>query len=102
MKDASSFIAFAETGYFSGSQSLSLVKETDGLDMGFRTFILSNVMSTNGWHAHAHANVSRTQVAIMDMGCKWKGDMCGDTVWYSDAAHRSYAITKNDGELSTA
>ena len=102
MTDMPSFVTFAQTGYFSGSQSLSLAKETDGLDMGLRTFILSNVMVSNGWHAHAIANISRAQVAKTNMDCKWNGDMCGDIIWYSGATQRSYAITTNGGELSTA
>ena len=101
MRDVPSFVAFAETGYFSGSQTLSLPKETEGLDMGLRTFILSTVMNANGWHAHANVNVTRDQVAKMNMDCKWNGDMCGDIIWYSDATQRSYAITQNGGALST-
>ncbi len=38
----------------------------------------------------------------MNLDCRRKGEMCGGIVWYSDATHRSYAITQNTGELSTA
>ena len=59
IKDVRSFVAFAQNGYFSASQSLSLARETNGLDIGLHTFIIPKVMTANGWHGFADVNVGR-------------------------------------------
>ncbi len=62
MSDMPSFVAFASTGAFSGSTSLSLPFATQGLDLALRTYILSNAMTQNKWKATGFTNLTREQV----------------------------------------
>ena len=101
MSDMPAFVDFASTGMFSGSQDLSLPKEVDGLDIALRTFIVSNAMSSNGWHASVAVDVTRDDIASNVAGsggsdCSWHGpndEFCGDYIWYSDATMRAFTLT---------
>ena len=49
MSDISSFLAFASTGHFSGSDTPSLPSQTQNLDLGLKTFVLTTAMKNNYW-----------------------------------------------------
>ena len=49
MSDVPSFIAFASNGSFSGSNMPSLATQTQNLDIGFKTYLLTTAMSQNSW-----------------------------------------------------
>ncbi len=66
MSDMPSFVLFAGTGMFSGSETMSLPQEVDGLDTALRTFIVSNAMSQNGWHATRIVGVTRDDLTSSD------------------------------------
>ncbi|KAL8687666.1 MAG: hypothetical protein Q9218_006227 [Villophora microphyllina] len=53
--DLSAFLAFAERGDFSGprSQFANIVNDTSGLLIGFTTFLVSELLILDGWHAVA-------------------------------------------------
>ena len=72
MSDMPSFVAFASTGAFSGSTSLSLPLTTQGLELALRTYILSNAMTQNKWKVTGHTNLTRDQV---------QSDVPGSGVW---------------------
>lgn len=108
MSDMPSFVEFASTGMFSGSDSLSLPKEVDGLDVALKTFIVSNAMTSNGWHYTVNLGVTRDDIASCVPGsggscCTWWSlnsssssttpNMCGDFIWYSDATMRAFTLT---------
>jgi len=97
MSDMPSFVHFASTGMFSGSETLSLSQEFDGLDTALRTIIVSNAMSHNGWHATPIIGVTRDDVASSVMGnsCSWHGPnnaFCGDFIWYSDITMNAFIV----------
>lgn len=97
MSDMTSFVNFASTGMFSGAEPLSLPTEVSGLDMALRTFIVSNAMSSNGWHAAVLVSVTREDVAsnVSGDGCTWHGpnnEFCGDFIWYSDATEKAFVL----------
>lgn len=94
MSDMPSFAEFASTGIFSGSESLSLPKEVDGLDVALKTFIVSNALTSNGWHDTVDLGATRADIASCVPGsggscCIWWSlnsasstpDMCGDFIW---------------------
>lgn len=106
MSDMPSFVEFASTGMFSGSDSLSLPKEVDGLDVALKTFIVSNAMTSNGWHYTVKLGATRDDIASCVPGsggscCTWwalnsssssNPSMCGDYIWYSDATMRAFTL----------
>ncbi len=49
MTDVPSFLAFASNGSFSGSNLHSLPAQTESLDIGFKTYLLTTAMSHNDW-----------------------------------------------------
>ena len=49
MSDVPSFLGFASNGSFSGSNTLSLETQTQDLDIGFKTYLLTTAMSQNSW-----------------------------------------------------
>jgi len=49
MTDVPSFLAFASNGSFSGSNLPSLPAQTESLDIGFKTYLLTTAMSHNDW-----------------------------------------------------
>lgn len=49
MSDVPSFLAFAGTGSFSGSSMPSLPAQTESLNIGFKTYLLTTAMSQNSW-----------------------------------------------------
>ena len=50
MSDVSTFISFADSGAFSGRQSLSLPKETQNLNLALKTYLTSEALLQNGWY----------------------------------------------------
>ncbi|CAD6577221.1 MAG: hypothetical protein ASARMPREDX12_008269 [Alectoria sarmentosa] len=106
MSDMPSFVEFASTGMFSGSDSFSLSKEVDGLDVALKTFIVSNAMTSNGWHYTVNLGPTRDDIASCIPGsggscCTWwalnssssNPSMCGDFIWYSDTTMRAFTLT---------
>jgi len=98
MSDIPSFVNFASTGMFSGSQPLSLPSEVNGLDMALRTFIVSGAMAQNGWQVYIQQDVTREDIAnnVSGFGCSWHGptnSFCGDYIWYSDNTESAYTLT---------
>lgn len=112
MSDMPSFVEFASTGMFSGSDSFSLPKEVDGLDVALKTFIVSNAMTSNGWQYTVNLGATREDIAscVPSSGgncCTWWAlnsspsstssssapSMCGDFIWYSDATMRAFTLT---------
>lgn len=49
MSDVPNFLAFASTGHFSGSTTPSLPAQTQNLDLGLKTFVLTTAMKNNYW-----------------------------------------------------
>ena len=49
MSDMPTFVAFAESGCYSGSQSLLLSSTTEGLNYNLITYLTSLAMAGNGW-----------------------------------------------------
>ena len=49
MSDVPSFLAFASNGSFSGSSLPSLPAQTDSLNIGFKTYLLTTAMAHNDW-----------------------------------------------------
>lgn len=110
MSDMPSFVEFASTGMFSGSNSLSLPKEVNGLDVALKTFIVSNAMTSNGWHYTVTLGATRDDIASCVPGsggncCTWwtidsssssTPSMCGDSIWYSDATMRAFTLTNSN------
>ena len=102
MSDMPSFVAFASTGAFSGSTSLSLPVTTQGLDLALRTYIVSNAMTQNKWKATGHTNLTRDQVQSSTPGSGgWActlgpNDICvGEYggVFYSQDTMRAFSLT---------
>jgi len=101
MSDMPSFVNFASTGMFSGSEPLSLPSQVDGLEMALRTYIVSGAMVANGWHAHVQFSVTRDDIATNVPGsqgfdCEWHGPnnaFCGKYIWYSDDTENAYTLT---------
>lgn len=108
MSDMPSFVEFASTGMFSGSESLSLPKEVDGLDVALKTFIVSNAMTSNGWQYTVTLDATRDDIASCVPGsggscCTWWAlspsstpNMCGDFIWYSDTTMRTFTLTNRN------
>ena len=70
MSDMPTFVAFAESGRFSGSESLSLPEKTAGLDYGLTTYMLSEAMAKNGWTIGLFGPLKREDVPI-DFMCTY-------------------------------
>ena len=110
MGDMPSFVEFASTGMFSGSETLSLPKEVDGLDVALKTFMVSNAMSSNGWRYTVNLGATRDDIASCVPGgggscCTWWAlnssssstpSMCGDSIWYSDTTMRAFTLTNQN------
>lgn len=110
MSDMPSFVEFASTGMFSGSDSLSLPEQVNGLDVALKTFIVSNAMSSNGWHYTVNLDATRDDIASCVPGsggncCTWWSlnsssssilSMCGNFTWYSDTTMRAFTLTNSN------
>ena len=99
MSDMPSFVDFASTGMFSGSEPLSLPSQVDGLDIALRTYVVSGAMVANGWRAGVEVSVTKEDIASPeDQGwdCEWHGpnnDFCGKWVWYSENMENAFTLT---------
>jgi len=107
MSDTHSFIAFANDGAFSGSNSIPIKQDVDALTLGLKTYILSTAMSANGWHIGPITSVSRAAIASNTSPYGHKctfgldgghSDICttpdhGTNVYYSDATQRAYDLS---------
>ena len=104
MSDVPTFIAFAESGRFSGTQSLSLPAKTDGLDYALTTYLTSQTMAKNGWYASPHLGPFPDAASVMSptfpgFGCKMdSSNICtaygADLVYWSQATQRAYSLSK--------
>ena len=103
MSDMPTFVSFAESGKFSGSQSLSLPSKTDGLDFALTTYLLSETMAKNGWYAAPFLGPYPNAAAVESsaypgFNCKMGPNnvctMYGDDVEYwSESTQRVYALS---------
>lgn len=108
MSDMPTFVAFAESGRFSGSESLSLPEKTAGLDYGLTTYMLSEAMAKNGWFIGLFLNyfgpVKGEDVPRL-FGCKYSdNNVCtvpGMTVFWSKDTGRVYLLTKQRSDGKT-
>lgn len=70
MSDMPSFVAFAENGRFSGSETISLPAKTAGLDFALTTYMLSEAMAQNGWYITPYnGRYPRERMDKMADGC---------------------------------
>ncbi|KAL8730839.1 MAG: hypothetical protein Q9166_003766 [cf. Caloplaca sp. 2 TL-2023] len=96
MSDVPSFIAFAQSGAFSGNQAISLPEETGEATLAFKTYILTTAMTANEWKVAPH--IMSKEQAAHDWGCTFdENNLCGDYSFYSDATSRGYSLS-NWGE----
>ncbi len=58
MSDMPSFIGFAKSGVFSGSNAPSLARETNGLDAALKTYIVTLAISGNGYRGTAYGSTT--------------------------------------------
>lgn len=109
MSDMPTFVAFAESGRFSGAQSVSLAAKTDGLDYALTTYLLSETMSKNGWFGSPHlgpypdaASVESSTypgwACTMDSNhvCTAYGT---DAVYWSQSTQRAYSLSQVSGNI---
>lgn len=113
MGDIATFALFASAGQFSGVTNFSLPQSTAGLDLAFKTFIISNTMTHNGWNAIPQLWMSREEVSSYEYGtgCEFgpkNYDVCknattGTAFWYSNNTGIAYHLrSKSDASLSSS
>ncbi len=99
MTDMPTFVAFAESGRFSGSETLSLPAKTDGLDYALTTYMLSEAMAKNGWYIVPHLGPynSAAEVANGPFGCTMgPNNVCtvdDQASFWSESSRRVYTLT---------
>lgn len=110
MSDMPTFVAFAESGRFSGAQSMSLPAKTDGLDYALTTYLLSETMSKNGWYACPFLGPYPTAASVESttspgFACQMgPNNVCSaagtDAVYWSQSTQRVYTLNQvpRDGQ----
>lgn len=103
MSDMPTFVAFAESGRFSGAQSMSLPAKTDGLDYALTTYLLSETMAKNGWYASPYLGPYPTAASVTSktypgFGCKMgANNVCTTTgieaYYWSQSTQRVYSLS---------
>ena len=104
MSDMPTFVTFAESGRFSGSQSMSLPQKTDGLDYALTTYLTSETMGKNGWFMSPHLGPYPTAASVEaqtspGFACKMgPNNVCtaygGNAIYWSQASQRAYSLSK--------
>ena len=103
MSDLPTFVNFASSGAFSGSQSMSLPNETQGLDFALKTYMTSESLLQNGWVGVLEGTYTADQTTTM-VSCApvTGGKLCagtGDQSQYSKSAGSFW--DQNTGRLYT-
>jgi len=108
MSDVPTFVHFCETGMWSGSSSLSLPKKVEGLDYALRTYVTSEVLAQNGWHAmpvtgpyETLEDVENSVVGGNGFGCQMgNNSVCtnsaGSAYYWSQATGHVYNFRNKD------
>ena len=108
MNDVPTFINFASSGAFSGHESLSLPNVTNGLDFALRTYMTSESLAQNGFHAliigtFEESTFNQPNCAQVSGGiiCSETGDKShydqSDGTFWSNISKRMYLLSKNSG-----
>lgn len=107
MSDVPSFVGFAGSGAFSGTESLSLNNETNGLNMALKTYVVSESLRQNNWVGIITARDNHTRNPVIAPGCTdyAGGKVCGYTplsgrpaFFWSAATGTSYTLWNNGGK----
>ncbi|KAL8756713.1 MAG: hypothetical protein Q9199_002759 [Rusavskia elegans] len=94
MSDMPSFIAFAQSGAFSGEKTIALPDQSFEVTLALKTYILTTAMTANKWKAHA-LPYSKEQIP-QNSACTFdSNNICGEYTYYSDATQRVYTLTRN-------
>jgi hypothetical protein len=104
MSDMPTFVAFAEGGRFSGSESLSLPEKTAGLDYGLTTYMLSEAMAKNGWFIGYFGPVKREDVPRRFLCTYSDNNVCtayGMATFWSKDTGRVYLLNKQRSDGKT-
>ncbi|KAL8851007.1 MAG: hypothetical protein Q9221_004090 [Calogaya cf. arnoldii] len=95
MSDVPSFIAFAQSGAFSGEETIALPDQSNEVTLALKTYILTTAMTANEWKV-VFSSRTREQVAAEDAYCESIPDLtCRQNRYYSDATQRLYTIFVN-------
>lgn len=113
MNDVGAFTNFASQGSFSGNLIPSLPNETEVLNIGLKTFILTTAMDRNGWSvfwgpSFTDGLVNTAQSQASNFGCTIESNGVCDTPsgkgkngqpqgwaeWTSNATNRSFSPQK--------
>ena len=113
--DVESFLAFAQDGYFSQprDQWVNIANDTNGLLLGFTTFLASEALVLDGWHVEVALGVNPLQMSYTNATCPyWECD-CGSFLdlgcsefdnnsqcennpwWYSNESNNSYTLSRD-------
>jgi hypothetical protein len=106
MSDMPSFVTFAESGRFSGRETMSLPQKTAGLDFALSTYMLSEAMAQNGWYITPYRGTyTRDQAGQGPEGCTMDdNNVCTiyDLVTYwSSSTGRIYNLNNGRGNHVT-
>lgn len=93
MSDMASFIGFAKSGAFSGSVAPSLAKETNGLDVALKTYVVTLAIAGNGYRGTAYGS---TTAAAFEAG----SDHCDLRLFGCTCTLNSNNICKASSPLS--
>ena len=108
MSDVPTFVKFCESGEWSGSASLSLPSKVEGLDYALRTYMTSEVMAQNNWHASPTVGPYETLEDVENsvpggngFGCQMgNNSVCtnsaGSAYYWSQATGNVYSFWNSD------
>ena len=114
MSDVPTFVNFADSGMFSGHESLSLPNTTTGLDFALKTYMTSESLLQNGWFGAVMGTFTPEQtyspsvfgpqcanvtggVICSETGDSSQYDQSGGLFW-SERSNRQYLLSKHSGD----
>ena len=97
MNDMPTFVGFAQSGEYSGDDSIDIATKTNELDLALRTYITSESMKQNGWYAvPLRISTEEEYKALVEAAPTARGWRAGpevvNKIWWSPFSGRQYSL----------
>ena len=104
MSDVPTFVSYAQSGAYCGSETIDIAEKTDHLDLALRTYITAESMRQNGWYAvplristEAEYKAQVDASLVEGVARHWsEGPEVVGKIWWSPVSGRQYSLEHKD------